>query len=229
MNHKDKPDYYKLNENQIREKFDDQTTESVFTKIYKENFWEQDESVSGPGSSLTQTREIIRLLPELFSKFDIKSVLDLPCGDFNWMQHLDWSKIQYTGGDIVEPLIEKNQKKFAGSNLNFKVLNLLTDDLPQVDVIFCRDCLVHLSFEDIHKALKNILKSNSKYLLTTTFPPRENVDIITGDWRVLNLEKAPFNLPPPLFLLNEKCTEVEGNFADKSLGLWKIEQLAPNA
>lgn len=226
MNHEDKPTYYNLSKNQIKEKFDDQSTQSVFTKIYKENFWEQEESVSGPGSSLLQTREIIRLLPDLFAKFDIQSVLDLPCGDFNWMRHLDWSTIQYTGADIVEALVEKNQKMFGSANLNFKALNLLSDDLPQVDLVFCRDCLVHLSFEDIQLAFKNIHKNGSKYLLTTTFPPRENIDITTGDWRVLNLEKAPFNLPPPLFLLNEKCTEMDGQYADKSLGLWKIAQIS---
>jgi hypothetical protein len=63
-------------------------------------------------------------------------------------------------------------------------------------------------------------------LLTTTFPAAaDNEDIVTGDWRVLNLECSPFDFPPPMELLNEGCTEAGGRFADKSLGLWRIADL----
>jgi hypothetical protein len=55
--------------------------------------------------------------------------------------------------------------------------------------------------------------------------PDQNLDITTGDWRIINLEKAPFNLPEPIKIINEKCTEANGSYADKSLGLWKLQQL----
>ena len=64
------------------------------------------------------------------------------------------------------------------------------------------------------------------YLLTTTFPScDQNEDIVTGDWRLLNLQRPPFNFPPPLRLMNERCTESRGAFGDKSLGLWLVGQL----
>jgi hypothetical protein len=70
------------------------------------------------------------------------------------------------------------------------------------------------------------VRSGIPYLLTTTFPRGEaNEDIVTGDWRVLDLERAPFHLPAPLRILNEGCTEGSGVFADKSLGLWRTEAL----
>ena len=41
-------------------------------------------------------------------------------------------------------------------------------------------------------------RSGIPYLLTTTFPgAAANEEIVTGDWRVLNLEAPPFGLPPP--------------------------------
>jgi hypothetical protein len=49
---------------------------------------------------------------------------------------------------------------------------------------------------------------------------------MTGDWRPLNLERPPFNFPPPAELLAEGCTEAEGRFLDKCLGLWAIKDLA---
>jgi len=48
---------------------------------------------------------------------------------------------------------------------------------------------------------------------------------VTGDWRLLNLQRPPFNFPPPLRLMNERCTESRGAFGDKSLGLWLVGQL----
>ncbi len=101
----------------------------------------------------------------------------------------------------------------------------MKDELPEVDLIFCRDCLVHFSHSDIFKALTNIRRSGAIYLLTTTFSGRkENHDINTGEWRVLNFEAAPFHFPPPLRLLVENCTQQnsKGAYKDKSLGLWKI-------
>jgi hypothetical protein len=93
------------------------TTEERFTKIYKWNFWRAAESVSGPGSSLNDTETLRKQLPVIFRQFDIKSVVDAPCGDFRWMQLVvKDNDITYTGGDIVKPMIEKNQATF-GSDL----------------------------------------------------------------------------------------------------------------
>ena len=64
-------------------------------------------------------------------------------------------------------------------------------------------------------------------MLTTTFPGTQtNADLGPEDiWRTLNLERPPFNLPPPVRLINEECTEDEGAYADKSLGLWLLQDL----
>jgi len=98
--------------------------------------------------------------------------------------------------------------------------------VPKVDLVFCRDCLVHLSFEHVFAALRQICASESQYLLTTTFVDRQqNGDIATGNWRPLNLRVAPFEFPESLLLVNEKCTEDGGQFRDKSLGLWKVSDL----
>jgi hypothetical protein len=46
-----------------------------------------------------------------------------------------------------------------------------------------------------------------------------------GDWRLLNLEAAPFGFPPADAILNEECTEAGGAYADKSLGVWRVADL----
>ena len=203
------------------------SVKKTFNEIYENNYWNSSESISGPGSELKQTELLVSKLPNLFNEYDIKTILDLPCGDFKWMQSIDLSNYSYTGGDIVEDLIKTNIKNnLDQSNRKFIVIDLITDPIPTCDIIIVRDCLVHLSYDNINLAIKNIKSSGCKYILTTTFTDKdENKDIITGDWRPLNLERSPFNFPSPILIINENCTEVNGMYNDKSMGLWEINKL----
>ena len=202
------------------------STEDVFSEIYAGNKFCGKESISGPGSSIHRTRVLISELPKLFDAFGIRTILDIPCGDFNWMKHVSMETINYTGADIVADLIQKNKQKYEKENIQFCKLNLIKDKLPKVDLVLCRDCLVHLSFEDTFEALRNVCASESTYLLATTFTGRQrNHDIATGQWHSLNLEIAPFMLPPRLKTINEKNTENGGAYKDKSLGLWRVADI----
>jgi SAM-dependent methyltransferase len=195
----------------------------VFTNIYESNLWTSEESRSGLGSELKSTEVIRRELPELFKKFKIESVLDIPCGDFNWMQHVDMNNINYIGADIVDKMIESNNITFP--NMDFRVLDLTESELPKVDLIFVRDLLGHFNYQNVNKALQNIIRSGSKYLLTTSFTRwHYNVDIENGGWRPINLMLQPFSLKP-IYLINEDCFEGDGQYNDKCLLLFEIKRL----
>lgn len=198
----------------------------TFEKIYESQHWNGAESVSGEGASLVQTEEIKTYLPKLLRRLKVKKMLDLPCGDFSWMSQIELPIEKYIGGDIVSSLIAKNKEKYGDSQREFKIIDLTKDQLPEVDLILCRDCFVHLSFQDIKSAIENIKRSSAEYFLTTTFTNCEvNEDIVTGDWRVINLEKPPFSFPIPTLIIDEKCTEGDGAFSDKVLALWKLEEI----
>ena len=203
-----------------------ESREKKFTRIYQENVWGNEHSLSGAGSDLTATERVRGELPSLLQKYGITSMLDIPCGDFFWMKEVDLTGVNYIGADIVQALVDDVSTKYATSRKRFVKLDLAGDPLPKVDLVLCRDCLFHLSFGDTFAALRNIKRSGSKYLLTTTFTEhRENVDIITGHWRPINLTVAPYNLPAPLLVINEACSEYDGACSDKSLGLWLIANL----
>lgn len=201
----------------------------VFHEIFRNNSWNIAEgftSKSGPGSEVEQTGVLLEKLPEIFRRLGIRSFLDVPCGDFNWLHRLDWSIIRYIGGDIVPELVTRNQRLYANRNVVFRTVDLVKDSLPDADMLFCRDCLVHFSFEDIKKTIHNIRKSRIKYFMVTTFPEETiNQDIITGGWRPLNMTLPPFTFPEPLVLVNEKCTEADGLFDDKSMACWLVGDL----
>ena len=125
--------------------------------------------MSGPGSELENTKNVRKELVKLIDQLKIKKFLDIPCGDFNWMQHIINKDIEYVGGDIVTELIDLNKKKFINSNIKFIELNLIEDKLPQADLMLCRDCLIHLSNNNIKKILNNFINSEIKYLLVTSY------------------------------------------------------------
>ena len=197
-----------------------------FRYIFETNLWGSPESRSGLGSALAVTEALGRALPDLFRRFEVRRLLDIPCGDFGWLSGLDLGLDSYLGADIVPELVHRNTERYAGPGRSFAVLDLTSSVLPAADMVLCRDCLVHLSFERIHQAMVSLNRSGSRYLLATTFPEQEsNQDIEDGDWRPLNVCKPPFDFPPPFEIINERCTEAGGAYADKSLGLWLLPAL----
>ena len=159
-------------------------------------------------------------------------MFDAPCGDFFWMkeikEQLSNQLDSYVGGDIVAELIEKNNQQFGSAKFSFIVVDITSDQLPKVDLIMTRDCFLHLSFENICAALLNYKKSKSVYLLASTYTkPRPNIDVHKYfiDGRALNLEKFPFYFPKPLQLINEGCVQGNGEYADKSLALWRLKNI----
>jgi SAM-dependent methyltransferase len=198
----------------------------VFAEHYRANGWQSRESRSGTGSTLQQTAAIRDALPRLVQAFGVKTILDIPCGDFNWMKHLDLP-VRYTGADIVEEIVSINRENFTNDGKTFIQCDLTRDTLPTVDLIVCRDCFVHLSFQHIWDALTNIRESGSEMLLTTTHVSQErNSDIVTGEWRPLNLEKAPFLFPRPIMSIDEQNPD---SATDKHLALWRVCDLPWNA
>jgi hypothetical protein len=199
----------------------------IFTRIYQENQWGDSESLSGPGSNLAHTEIIRDVLPKLIIDLNCRTILDIPCGDFNWMRMIDLNA-DYTGGDIVLELVKKNEGLYGDKKHKFLRLDLTQDKLPEADLVLCRDCLVHLSNSDIFRALMNIKKSRSKYLLTTTFVnDKKNENIPTGFWRAVNLQMFPFNFPPPMMLIDEWIPPDNLKSANKKLGLWRLSDI-PN-
>ena len=204
--------------------------ERIFEQIHLSNAWGSLESVSGGGSTLTQTAVLRRELPSMCSRFAVTSVLDAPCGDYNWMRQIKLPVEYYIGVDIVRGIIENNQSRFGGDRVSFLQADIIRDPLPRATLIICRDCLVHLSFADIWRTLDNFRLSGATFLLTTSFNTRpENESILTGQWWPLNLQRSPFCFPEPIDCIDEECSEGEGGYTDKTLSLWRLADLPISA
>jgi SAM-dependent methyltransferase len=202
---------------------DSSTIEAVFTGIYKRREWSGDESASGPGSGLVRTAWLRVDLVDLLARLGARSVLDAGCGDFHWMKEAALGGTHYIGLDVVRELVEANRAAYTAPAREFRHGDLVRDRLPRVDVIVCRDVLPHLSCRDIRAAIENFNRSGSRWLLTNTFVGRPaNPDIETGGWRPLNLQAAPFDLPAPSVIIDERCEHSGGIWSDKRLALWPL-------
>src|SRR5438132_1940977 len=156
-----------------------------FERIEQTNLWGAASSVSGLGSEDPATAAIRESLPLLLQWLGARSLLDAPCGDAGWIGRMKLD-LDYIGIDIVPSLIEANRRRVAGgeSSGRFLVADITRDALPRADVILCRDCMVHLSFDNIVRAVARFRMSGARFLLVTTFPEWEgNRDCEDGDWR----------------------------------------------
>ena len=210
--------------NKKRKIFGALDTEDKFTWIYNNNYWGNRESLSGSGSTFEYTENLRNKIPELINKLSINIVLDAPCGDFNWMKYLlEKIDITYIGGDIVLPMIESNNKYYKNDKTTFVHIDLINDRFPAADLMICRDCLFHLSYKDIRSVLKNFIDSNIPYILTSTHINQsfKNKDIVTGDFRLIDLFSSPFNLSPrTLFRIDDGCPPYT-----RQMCLWNRNQI----
>ena len=196
--------------------FKEKSLKNKFSIIYNKNYWDNKESLSGPGSTLENTKILRNSLNQIIKKYKIKSILDAPCGDCNWIQLvIKKNKVNYIGGDIVKECITHNKLKFKNKKFSFKELDITKDKLPNTDLFICRDFMFHLSFKDNKRFLKNIKKLKTKFILISNHSRSEkgkifNRDIKSGDFSKINFFKYPYYFKKKFeLIIKDDCDGVE--------------------
>ena len=194
-----------------------------FSAIYENRVWlyrRASGSLSGYGSELENTEPVRRHLLDLLGSLNTRSLLDIGCGDFTWMKEVAFP-YKYIGVDIVPGIIQRNKALYSSEQRSFLVMDATRDPLPPADAILCREVLFHLSFSDIWCLLENIRRSGSSFLIATNDSDLNyNADILSGDFRLLNLHKAPFFFPFPAMSIPDNCVS-----PNRTLSAWKVADL----
>ncbi len=209
----------------------------IFTSIFQSNHWVQGEdifpkefiSVSGHGSNINtdQSNNLISSLSSFIKNYKINSFLDMPCGDFLWMNELLKKNniMNYLGIDIVDEIIKKNKKKYENEKIKFStfdIINFHTDE--KFELVFMRDFFIHINNADIKKVLSNIQKMNIDYFAFENYDISKNEDVITGRHRKVNLKLDPFNLGDPIFFFKDYEKDKYIYFYKKNSLINKINQ-----
>ena len=191
-----------------------------FSAIYQNRIWlngRTDGSLSGLGSELENTRSIRVHLPKLLADLKTKTLIDVGCGDFNWMQDLSID-CDYVGVDVAQTVIDQNTRRYGTTTRSFITLDATKDPLPPADTALCREILFHLSFDDIRSLMQNLRGSGISTLIAThDVVTSFNADILSGDFRLLNLTKPPFRFPPPELFIPD-----DGVSPGRVLAAWTI-------
>ena len=201
---------------------------TTFTNIYKINYWGDSQTRSGPGSNNKNTINLKKKIIKIIKDHKIKSIVDAPCGDFYWMKNVIANEnVQYTGIDIVNELILKNISLYSNKKIKFKRLDITKNICQPCDLLICRDFLFHLSYTDINNFFKNLSKAKIKYFLTSSHSTPtsnrflKNKNIVSGDFRKINLFNKPFNFTKKIkYIMNDNCDGVQ-----KYLLLFQIKNL----
>ena len=197
------------------------SVEDRFSNIYKKKLWFRNgESQSGSGSTLEATKQLREELPEILIKLKCNTLLDLGCGDFNWMKEVKLP-CNYIGVDIVKSVIENNKVQYASESVQFMHINPGNEPLPSSDVILCREVLFHLSLDDCYSILQNMLQSGASHIIITNHKETVlNKDIRSGEFRNLNMRSAPFNFPEPKISMKDDQIS-----RSRTLDVWSVKDI----
>jgi len=161
---------------------------AVFREIYATRKWGEG---SGGGSIPKQVAPYLRFLDGLILKLKPTRVLDIGCG-FGWMAGaVNWRGARYIGVDVVSSVIEEASHHLVG---DFHVLDAITDQLPDADLVILKEVTQHLDNNSILKLLQN-LESYPTVLHCSIHEGQANGAIKMGETRSVDLGLEPFNIP----------------------------------
>ena len=197
----------------------------IFSHIYTSHAWVVEgsqDSLSGTGSTKAATSELIVQLSEFLRETGCRKLVDIGCGDFNWMRNVE-GDFDYLGIDVVPQLIDAHNAAYASHRRKFLCMDASGSAIPCGDVALCREVLFHLSFHHGLQLLRNIKAAGFQYvLLTNDRCLWFNTDIQDGDYRRINLLKPPYNFPEPLReLADDKGKDSHG----RVMGVWRGAEL----
>ncbi len=191
--------------------------EARFTRVHDENLWGSQESRSGWGSARGTPSVSIaaEAIARAVREHGVRSLHDIPCGDFNWMPEVlaEFPGLAYRGFDIVKAMLAHNRDLHPQHE--FRWLDITNEVPPRADLILCKDLLNHLDDEDVKRAIQNMRRSGSTYLLASNNPGFDYAPLpaTPGGSRHLDITAPPFGYPAPLW--------TEGGY----MSLWRLADM----
>jgi SAM-dependent methyltransferase len=176
----------------------EQDMADIFSQIYANGAWvmhDQQDSLSGVGSTRRATDEVAVQLSAFLREVGCRRLVDIGCGDFNWMQLVE-GDFDYLGVDVVPQVVEENRARYGNGKRRFICMDATRAAIEPGDVAVCREVLFHLSFGDGLRLMRNIGAAGFGHVLFTNDTSIWfNSDIRSGDFRRINLLRAPYSLP----------------------------------
>ena len=172
-------------------------------------------------SSIEYTQKIFANLNDFFHRYNITSMFDAGCNDAAWINNLNLA-VKYQGGDISSSVLTHGKK---AHNLNLIEHDIRQDPIPQCDLLWIRDVMIHLTDRDRRSVLKNWLKSNIPWIMMTQCDGVINQDIVYDDkiqTSEINWYASPWNFPVGIDYIFESLNET---YIGRKMELWHRDQI----
>ncbi len=185
----------------------DRTVREVFTDVYERNLWggRKGEYCSGAGSEGERAARYAEVVRAFAREHGVRRIVDLGCGDYRVGRLLRMEGVSYVGVDVVEPLVARNRDLHGAPDVEFRCLDITSDELPDGDLCLVRQVLQHLSNDQIEAVLRRV-ERYPWVLVTEHYPAPHaegppNLDKPHGaDTRIIDgsavwLDRPPFERP----------------------------------
>jgi hypothetical protein len=191
---------------------------ATFRSVYKLGEWgarEDSRFFSGVGSygecAARYADAMAKVIAAIIGKTqETITIVDLGCGDFSIGSQLlaYLPPVRYIGCDVVPELVCENQERYGGDRIEFRAIDIVSDELPDGDVCTVRQVLQHLPNRDITRVLAKLRKYQSVYVtegqplirIGSVNPDKPSSAEVRFDWRTglgrgVELDQPPYNLP----------------------------------
>ena len=194
--------------------------ELYFTYLYENNVWGSNNVAeyngsSGSGSSIEYNKDTyIPFLKKFIIDNNIKTVIDLGCGDFLCGKLIyDDLDIFYIGYDTYKKIIDYNIAHNASTKYSFIHSDFCNnkENIIEGDLFILKDVIQHWSCNSIYNFIDYLLEfKNFKYILICNDYKQleDNVDTVDGGYRALNCEYLPLKKYNPTKIFNYNDKEV---------------------
>jgi hypothetical protein len=196
--------------------------DDIFTTIYERNLWGNNHhpeyhGSSGEGSDIDYNRtSYVPFLKNLILHNNLKSIVDLGCGDFRCgeliYQDLD---VLYTGYDAYKKVIDHHLASYPLPKYFFIHLDFCNNKerIIHGDICILKDVIQHWSLENIYSFLDYLVETKKfKYILICNcgYQTKDNTDIANGEFRPLSCDYLPLKKynPRKLYTYNTKEVSV---------------------
>ncbi|ONG53385.1 hypothetical protein BKE38_12290 [Pseudoroseomonas deserti] len=166
----------------------------AFEDVYAGPGWG---GTSGPGSSPVASVDYRLFLERFIARNNIRSIVDVGCGDWQFSRYVNFGRAEYLGIDVVPHLVERNQATYGRETVRFALAPEDPARLPKADLLLMKDVLQHLPDEEIRYYRFRVVPRYRFALLTNSFTkvqmkPKHNTDVAPGRFRTVDLRAEPY-------------------------------------
>jgi len=167
---------------------DSKNLKSTFELIYDRSVWG---GGSGTGSNLQYTLIYAAYAQHLIDRADVRTIVDLGCGDWRFSKYLDLKGRDYLGVDIVPSVIDANTAAYGSAHIRFQAADITTFEIPPCDLLLCKDVLQHLSNANVQAILGRARIAGIAAITNDYYPVNEDCE--NGSTRPIDITAKPFS------------------------------------